>query len=638
MPQRSINRVNFRNGLLRLAGGLCLLIVAGWLVAQEPGDKAAIPIKAEQDKAQALIDDIFKEDFQRATSPEAKAKLAAFLFQQGKESGDSPANRYLLYLHTQKLAAEAGSLPLAMNAIEELNRQFKIDVLAMKAETLGTAAKTVQTSEASTELTEAALTLIAEAIEDDNYPVAKQLGEVATEAARKAKSIKLVTSVQKRVEDIDTLQQKFGQLKPFLDKLAKNPDDANANLEMGKYYGLLKGKWAKAMPLLAKGNNTELKDQAKKDLASPKEPNGQVELADGWWELAKKQDNLTKKNMQQRAAFWYTKALDRLTGLSRTKALKRIEQAGPETAIEVTGIALAPPGKVGEVRRLTGHSQEIKNIAFSPDGRFAVSGGVDNKLLLWDLKEGKQIQSFNGHSKQVWGVAFHPNGKQIASASWDASAKLWETSNGKEVRAYSHPIDVNGVAISNDGKQMLVGCDNKFMRLWDIDSGQKIRDYTGPTNYVYGVAFSPDGRLVACGSLDQSARVYDKNGGQQLKDFTQHKNAVMAVAFSPDSKHLFTCGDDAVHQYEIDSGKEVKRFSLPSSNIKTMSFSKDGRRLLTGSDDHSVRLWDVTTGMQIQTFSGHTDQVSAVALTPDGRYGLSGDYTGTLILWAMPVK
>lgn len=638
MTQRLLDPVIRWHGLVRLAGGLCLLIVTGLLGAQEPGDKQAVPSKAEQDKAQALIDDIFKEDFKRATTADAKSKLAAYLFQQGKESNDSPSNRYMLYVHTQKLAAEAGNLTLAMTAIDELNRQFKINVLAMKAETLDTAAKTVQTAEASTELTEAALTLIAQAIEDDNYPVAKQLGEVATEAARKAKSVKLVTGVQKRVEEIDQLQKKFGELKPFLDKLAKNPDDGNANLEMGKYYGLLKGKWAKAMPLLAKGSNAELKEQAKKDLGNPKEPAEQVELADGWWDLAKKQDNLTKKNMQQRAAFWYTKALDRLTGLTRTKALKRIEQAGPDTQIDVTGIALAPPGKIGEVRRLTGHSQEVKGIAFSPDGRHAVSGGVDNKLLLWDLKEGKQIQSFNGHSKQVWGVAFHPNGKQVASSSWDSTAKLWEMQNGKEVRAYSHPIDVNGVAISNDGKQMLVGCDNKFMRLWDIDSGQKIRDYTGPTNYVYGVAFSPDGRLVACGSLDQSARVYDKNGGQQLKDFSQHKNAVMAVAFSPDSKHLFTCGDDAVHQYEIDSGKEVKRFAVPSSNIKTMSFSKDGRRLLTGSDDHSVRLWDVTTGNQIQTFSGHTDQVSAVALTPDGRYALSGDYTGTLILWAMPVK
>ena len=46
-------------------------------------------------------------------------------------------------------------------------------------------------------------------------------------------------------------KEKFSVLQPFVDRLKKDPNDAEANLKLGEYFGLFKGKWDRALPYLA---------------------------------------------------------------------------------------------------------------------------------------------------------------------------------------------------------------------------------------------------------------------------------------------------------------------------------------------------------------------------------------------------
>ena len=47
-----------------------------------------------------------------------------------------------------------------------------------------------------------------------------------------------------------------------------------------------------------------------------------------------------------------------------------------------------------------GHSTIISTVAFSPDGRFAISGSWDT-LKLWDVKTGREIRTFIGHTDEI---------------------------------------------------------------------------------------------------------------------------------------------------------------------------------------------------------------------------------------------
>jgi WD40 repeat protein len=54
-----------------------------------------------------------------------------------------------------------------------------------------------------------------------------------------------------------------------------------------------------------------------------------------------------------------------------------------------------------------------------------VSGGADQRLLLWDVKSGERIHTFLGHEGAVLDLTFHPDGKSVYSVSFDGTVIRW---------------------------------------------------------------------------------------------------------------------------------------------------------------------------------------------------------------------
>ena len=107
-------------------------------------------------------------------------------------------------------------------------------------------------------------------------------------------------------------------------------DDPKANLEVGRYYCLIRGEWAKGLPLLAQSQHPQLQELAEADLRGPTQAADQMELADGWWELADTNAPY-RKALRLRGAHWYQQALQILPpGLLKIKAELRLEQMTEE--------------------------------------------------------------------------------------------------------------------------------------------------------------------------------------------------------------------------------------------------------------------------------------------------------------------
>lgn len=611
-----------------------LVLFSGPVLAGGSGKKQPIPDKAAHARSLALIEDIFKEDFQNAKTPEAKSKLAGLLLQQGRESKDDASNRYVLYIEALGMAAHGGDAALTLQAIEEINRDYIIDAPDLKARSLAIVAQNVPTKEAGKDLVDLLQPLVSEAIEADNYEAARKLAEVVEVAARKSKVVALVTAAKKRQDEIVALHKSFSKQQAFLDRIKKDPADAEANLELGRYFALYKGRWERGLQHLAKGNDELLSGLAKADLNDPKDTKDQLILADRYWETSNKEKDPAQLQLQRRAMHWYEKALSNLAGLNRTKALKRIDIVSARLAgVPATG---GPVGPVGEIKKFDGHTQDVKNVAISHDNRYGASVGVDQTIRIWDLTSGKEDKAIRGHSKEVWGVAFHPSLRQVLSASWDGTVRVWDLIDGKELRRFTHPKDVNSVALNRDGTQVLVGCDDGSSYLWNFSTGEEIKRFPGHTNFVYGVAFAPDGRHVASGSVDRTARVYDLTTGTLVKSFEGHGDAVAFVGFSADSKYLFTCGDNFVRQWEIATGKEFRRFEGHTGRVLGLAVSTDGRRLVTTGDDRTLRVWDTQTGKLLETFKGHSEPVTCVSISRDGARAITGSMDRSVRLWGLP--
>lgn len=78
---------------------------------------------------------------------------------------------------------------------------------------------------------------------------------------------------------------------------------------------------------------------------------------------------------------------------------------------------------------LTGHTNKIYALAFSPDSRKIASAGADNSVRIWQTDTGQETNLLAGHTNIVHGLSFSKNGEWLASGSEDGSTIIWKTAN-----------------------------------------------------------------------------------------------------------------------------------------------------------------------------------------------------------------
>jgi hypothetical protein len=612
-----------------------LLVPAGMLHADEPGGKrTAVPDQAAQKKVEGLIRELFQEEYAKAQKDsQARARLAATLLQEGKDTADNIPGRYVLFREARELAASAGDAPTALQAIEELAAEFTVpasELLQLRVKALTLAAKATATPDAYQTVVDASLVLLEDALEADDFETASTLVSTAEAAARKLKIVSLVSAVRKRQSDVEQQRKVFDQWRPFAEKLLKNPKDAEANLEMGKYYAFRKGNWDKGLALLTHGTDAELKALAAQDLKQPTEALARAKLAQGWLFASTQAPEPARIQIALRAYHWFQQALPDLDEATRVRVEKQMQAIMDKLPAEYRVGEIA-----AEIRRLEGHHGPVFGVAFSPDGKKAVSGSADGSLRVWDTKGGKEVRRLDGHSGRVWAVAFAPDGRRVLSGGFDGSVRLWDLASGREIRRFpGHSDYVRSVTFSHDGRHVLSGGDDRLVRLWDTDSGKELQTFTGHDHFVWSVALSRDGTHALSGSLDKTVRLWDVKTGKEVKRFTGHKDTVLSVAFSPNGRWVLSGSTDkTLRLWDIESAKELRTLTGHTGYVNDVAFSPDGRRALSAGQDQTVRLWDVLSGKELRKLDGHRDQVWSVSFSRDGRWAASAGNDSTVRVW-----
>lgn len=285
---------------------------------------------------------------------------------------------------------------------------------------------------------------------------------------------------------------------------------------------------------------------------------------------------------------------------------------------------------------LTGHSDAIRDIAYSRDGQILATASSDGTIILWDNRGFPLGPPLKGDNGAIYGVAFSPDGKTIASCGKGGIVNLWNIERLGDHKTL--PVGSNllwKIAFAPDGKTLVCATDAGTVVLLDVQGRAGMVTLPGHKGGVYALALSPDGKTFVSGGEDHKIIFWNfltRAAAGSVEDSSE----VFSLAFSPDGKTL-AAGNRHKEVTLWDVAKR-ERTGAPLeghvNSVFSVAFTPGGKNLISASLDKTTRRWDVATGKLIgDPLIGSGQAVYCVAVHPDGNTIASGAEGGVATIW-----
>ncbi|MBX3472305.1 MAG: WD40 repeat domain-containing protein [Planctomycetes bacterium] len=273
-----------------------------------------------------------------------------------------------------------------------------------------------------------------------------------------------------------------------------------------------------------------------------------------------------------------------------------------------------------------GHTDLVRAVAVSADGKHLATAGEDGAVRLWDVARRAPLQLARAHTPSATAVRLDPASSLVVSGGADGLVLLWDGELEAEPRARvtAHRGGVTAVDYHHDKDQdkaagrLLTGGVDGFARVWSA-AGEPaelgaVKLHRGA---VTAVAWSPDGKQAASGGADGIVFVWQAPEGRAVA-LERHKGPVLCLTWSRDGERLVSGGEDGlVCVWSPARPREAPVVLGAGASTRAVCLIDGGKRLVAAHDDRALTLWDVAAGQPL----GRAElpgPPAALAVSPDG--------------------
>lgn len=324
--------------------------------------------------------------------------------------------------------------------------------------------------------------------------------------------------------------------------------------------------------------------------------------------------------------------------------------AGPISALdfERTTASLLSGGDDGFIKRWrlpvvpprlsAGHSQPVRSAVITPDGKFAITGSMDQTVRVWDLSNGNPVRTLDvpgGFGGPVQATDVSADGTLAAAVSETGKLAVWNLADGAlRHQQYGPAGALQDVAFLGDNSTLVTAEADQTLRLRRLPVAPK---EVGNDGAPYAVAaVSPDRKRFAVGGLANgkpAVIVREAADGKVVATLAGHEGAISAVAFNKSGSRVITgAADKTVRVWKLDGvATEIHRLDGAPGTILAVALSEEGDVAFSSGSEPVVRQWNVADGTEIRQLTGHTGPVRDLAVRGTALYSAADD--GTVRLW-----
>ena len=304
-----------------------------------------------------------------------------------------------------------------------------------------------------------------------------------------------------------------------------------------------------------------------------------------------------------------------------------------------------------EYNAMAGHTDAIRSIVYSKNGKDMYTAGSDGKILKWDMSADNKVPSvinahgfvyraidvspeekwlaacadlnyiqlfditqpgsapvqLKGHKGLVWTASFTPDNKGLVSAGADSSVIYWDIDAKKPNVVYKGKSRIKHIEINPKGNYIVVGNEKGQVILLNRNKNYEenvIVDHKG--KIVHSVAFSSDGNFVVSGDETGIVKVYSLAENKLVAVLADHKARINDIEFTVDNKLMATASfDGTVRLWDFNNlNEEPLIFRDHDMWVWSVGFSHDGNKLFAGCVDNLIRVWPTSMDFMADQICG----------------------------------
>lgn len=203
------------------------------------------------------------------------------------------------------------------------------------------------------------------------------------------------------------------------------------------------------------------------------------------------------------------------------------------------------------LKELVGMGGGSPKIRFSPDGKQCAAVSTEKAVCVWDVESGKMTGNLPLESRP-FSLAYSPDGKYLISGEANGTVTIIDAEKMVEKVSFkAGSVSIHAIKVDKNNKYLFTGGDDRVVRKWDFNTLEMVKEYAGHSQRVYCLDISPDEKRMITGSSDLTVKFWDIETGVQLLTLSDFTNPIYNVIYFPHGKSFIVNS----------SGNEIKIYS-----------------------------------------------------------------------------